>query len=83
MLVGVNVPVPLVLHIPPVATKILPDKITFELLEQIVWSGPAFTTGPGVTVMINVSTAATHPPLFVEVRIIIIGVFNVSPLLGV
>src|ERR1051326_5236147 len=80
VLFGTNVPVPVVLHAPPVATVTVPFRFTPDPA-QIVWSGPAFTVGAGVYVIVMVSLVAMHA--LAAVRISITLPFAVSEALGV
>jgi len=53
VLLGVNVPDPLVDHCPPVATETLPFRLMFELFPQTLTSAPAVAIGASVIVITN------------------------------
>lgn len=79
---GVKTPVPVVDHCPPVAMVTDPLSVNTALLEQTPTSGPAFTTGASVMVIINWSVTARHPPLLVEVSVSVTLPAAVSAALG-
>jgi len=62
-----NEPVPLLLHIPPVAIDTDPESRYPELSAQTVSSGPALADGAGVMVRMVVSESALQRPLPVVV----------------
>src|SRR3990172_1956978 len=66
---GENVPVPLVAQKPPVATDTVPDRVIMGLFEQTGVSGPAFTNGASVIVILTVSLTGGQPPLAVDVKV--------------
>lgn len=80
---GENDPVPLVDHIPPVATEeMVPLRLTTALFEHTLMSAPAVTTGASVIVITNWSVTARHPPLLVEVNVSVTVPAAVSAALG-
>jgi hypothetical protein len=65
---GEKVPLPVLDHTPPVAFETLPFSWIPELLPHTIWSGPAFTTGaPICLVIITVSDETGQEP-FVTVH---------------
>jgi hypothetical protein len=79
---GLNAPLPLVDHCPPVAIVTFPFRLTFELFPQTVMSAPAVTTGASVRLITSWSVTALHPPLFVDVSVSVTVPAAVSAALG-
>ena len=79
---GVNVPLPLVLHVPEPVLDV-PFKVTLGLVLQTFTFAPAFTFGAGVIVMITVSVTALHNPFPVVVRTSVTLCAVVSAALGI
>lgn len=61
-----NVPVPALDHVAPVAIVNDPLKPIDEVFAQTVWLDPAFTIGAGVMLTVVCPNTALHPPLLVE-----------------
>jgi hypothetical protein len=83
VLLGMNVPDPVLVHIPTLATDITPLIETFGLAEQVVLSGPALAVGASEIVTIIWSVAATQLPLPVVVNVRVTVPAVVSASLGV
>src|SRR5436309_2716114 len=76
-------PVQLPVVAPPV---MVPAKVAVGLLEQTVWSGPAFTRAARLIVIVTESlTAGQGPAGSAEVRVsvTVVGALAISPWLGV
>lgn len=58
-----KVPVPLLVHVPPVATVTEPFKVVTALLAQTLWLAPALAVGAGVMVMVMVLVTGLQPAL--------------------
>ena len=82
MVFGVNVPLPLVVHV-PLDVDETPFKITTALLAQTVWLTPAAIAGGLEYTMVTVSETGLQLPLFSEVSINCTLPAVVSAVLGV
>lgn len=78
-----NVPVPALDHVAPVAMENEPTKPTDVVLAQTVWLDPALTTGAGVILTVNCPNTALHPPLLVEERFNVTVPADISPASGI
>ena len=74
------------LPLPPTHSALLlvalPASCTAELLEHIVWSTPAFTTGAAPIVNNTLSETELQIPLFVEVNVKLTVPFAISVAVG-
>ena len=78
-----NVPVPLVVHIPPVAPVTdAPTRLNAPALAQVVWFAPALTTGPWMMVTTKLSNTALQFPLAVLVKVKVAVPAAISAALG-
>ena len=79
---GLKVPVPLVAHVPPVATVTEPLNAMDVVLAQTVRSTPASDVGPGIIDTLTVLVTGLHPPLLVEVTVKVTVPALISAALG-
>jgi len=80
---GVNVPLPELIHVPPVEIVTDPFKETLPIFAHMVVSLPASAVGRGVIVIIIVSITAKQEPLAVEVSVNVTVANAMSAGLGV
>src|SRR6185312_6640611 len=66
---GVNDPLPELVHFPPPALVIVPLSCTLPASAHIVWPGPALTVGAAFIVTVNPLLTALHAPFPCEVRV--------------
>jgi hypothetical protein len=71
----VNVPEPVVLHIPPPDTLTKPDNVT-ELPEHIAWLAPALAFGAGEKCITIVSETGAHECVDVSTNVIVFAVVS-------
>ncbi len=78
-----NVPLPVVVHIPPPALVVAPERVTTALLAQTVWFASASAVGASVKVITMSSKSAGQIPVPVVVNLNVTKPVVVSVVLGV